>query len=87
MRGLKKNAPDGAHTQTFGHGDSMTELAQGGRRASKSCRRADAHLRKFFEHLRKICIFKRKNKHFFRFRHKGMDTKDLVEIVILRYDH
>ena len=29
MRGLEQIAPDGANTHT--HGDSMTELAQGGR--------------------------------------------------------
>ena len=31
MRGLTKTAPDGADTQTDGHGDSMTNLAQRGR--------------------------------------------------------
>ena len=35
MRGLKKTAPDGADrqkdTQTHGHGNSITELAQWGR--------------------------------------------------------
>ena len=37
MRGLKKSAPDGAEPQTHEHGNSMTDLAQGGRFSENLC--------------------------------------------------